>query len=94
VEVTVQEAWELFELQDGRCALTGLPLSMPRRFKEFAACTASLDRRDNTGGYTRDNIQWVHKDVNMMKNKFDQNYFISMCRRVAEHSASASDIEG
>jgi hypothetical protein len=93
VEITVQEAWDLFERQDGRCALTGLPLVMPRRFKEYDGGTAALDRRDNTRGYTLDNVQWIHKDVNMMKNKFDQGYFISMCRRVAEHSAVVCEIE-
>ena len=25
----------------------------------------------------------VHKDINKMKNKFDKNYFINMCKLIA-----------
>lgn len=66
---------------------------MPRRFKELGGGTASLDRKDNTRGYTLNNVQWVHKDVNIMKNTFDRDYFVSMCRRVAECSAGVCEIE-
>ena len=56
------------------CALTGIKLT-----KE----TWSLDRIDSKEGYVKHNIQWVHKDINIMKNKFDEKYFIHMCRMVA-----------
>jgi hypothetical protein len=83
VTITIEQAWELFLRQDRRCALTGLPLHFPK--KAHADGTASLDRIDSGRGYELGNVQWVHKHVNLMKNKFDQNYFISLCRAVAEH---------
>lgn len=46
--------------------------------------TASLDRIDSSKGYTLDNIQWIHKDLNTMKMAFDQKYFLEMCVAVAK----------
>ena len=37
--------------------------------------TASLDRIDSSKGYTEDNIQWVHKDVNQMKMDLPEQRF-------------------
>ncbi len=86
-EVTMEALWELFQAQDGRCALSGLPISFtpsysPRLKKEQ---TASLDRIDATIGYVLGNVQWVHKDVNKMKNVLDQDYFIDLCEAVTSH---------
>lgn len=80
VSVTLQEIWELYEKQDRKCALTGLPICFDKNNGET---TASLDRIDSSGGYTIDNIQWVHKDVNKMKNAYDIEYFIKMCKLVS-----------
>ena len=30
-------------------------------------------------------MQWVHKDVNIMKNIFSQEYFVNICRLVAKN---------
>ncbi len=61
------------------CALSGLPISTSKK-------TASLDRIDSTLGYTKDNIQWVHKDINKIKTDLDQNYFIELCKKVADNN--------
>ena len=45
--------------------------------------TASLDRIDSNKGYTKDNVQFVHKDINWMKQDFEQNKFIEYCKKVA-----------
>lgn len=63
---------------DGFCSLTGWEIDM-----SYNNDTASLDRKDSSKGYTKDNIQWVHSMVNMSKNKYDQNKFIDMCIAVA-----------
>lgn len=69
---------EMFECFDGRCALTGWPISL-----DYADQTASLDRIDSNIGYVVGNIQWVHTMVNMCKNKYDQSKFIQMCLAVS-----------
>lgn len=79
--VTIEQGWNLFLKQGRRCALSGLPIAFPSVVEKTG--TASLDRIDSAGGYTPENIQWVHKDVNKMKNAFPQPRFIELCRKVA-----------
>jgi hypothetical protein len=81
LSLTIEQAWELYQKQEGKCALSGLPIFFPATNKgEF---TASLDRIDSSKGYIEGNVQWVHKDINIMKNKFPQDYFIKICKLVA-----------
>lgn len=47
--------------------------------------TASLDRKNNNKGYTKDNIQWIHRNVNIIKHSCSQEYFVNICRRVVDN---------
>ena len=80
IEITIEDAWNLFVAQGYRCALTNLPITLG----SMKTKTASLDRIDSSRGYVKGNIQWVHKDINKMKNTFSQEYFIKMCKLVAK----------
>lgn len=75
-----KEAARLIESQNFKCALTGLPIS-------FIDKSASLDRIDSNKGYIVGNMQWVHKDVNIMKNAYDVNYFIKLCKLIVENNS-------
>jgi hypothetical protein len=88
VAITKDEALELLAKQGNRCALSGVPIRMVKSRKNYSKrpATASLDRIDSTKGYIPGNIQWVHKDLNYMKQRFSQEYFIWFCRKVAKHS--------
>ena len=79
-----EELEELFDKQNGKCALSKIPLTFAVKHKDKNETTASLDRINNYGNYTIDNVQWVHKDINRMKWAYDLNYFISLCREVAK----------
>lgn len=82
VEIDIEYAWKLFLKQDRKCALTGVDLVIGmNRYN-----TASLDRIDSSIGYIPGNIQWVHKHINFMKRTYSQEYFIEMCKLVAERS--------
>ena len=65
----------LDEVQKGKCKLTGLPISIRDK-------TASLDRIDSSKGYEVGNVQWLHKDVNMMKRHYSTDYFLYLCELV------------
>jgi hypothetical protein len=51
--ITKDYLTELWELQEGKCALSGLELYMPKKAREQRGpkCTASIDRIDNSKGY-------------------------------------------
>ena len=83
LEVSIDEPWQQYLKQGGRCAISGLPLSFGAARGKHK--TASLDRIDSRRGYVPGNIQWTHKDINRMKQHFDESYFIQLCRTVSEH---------
>lgn len=87
-EITIEQAWEQFTKQNGRCNLTGLPIafsSWDRTKGSRHKQTASLDRINSNEGYVLGNIQWVHKDINRMKSDFGENYFFELCQLVIEN---------
>lgn len=77
--------WELFQKQNGKCALTGVNIKLDVVCEDKKDRTASVDRIDPTKGYTKDNVQWVHKTINYMKMDFTQEEFIEMCKLVSEY---------
>lgn len=86
VEITIKDAWEIFLKQDKKCALSGKDIKLvPNVSKNRKENTASLDRINSDKGYTIDNVQWVHKDLNIMKNKYDMDTFVQYCKDIVEH---------
>lgn len=83
-EITIEQAWKQYQKQRGLCALTGLPISLDGEGSRGSRGTASLDRVRSDVGYRPSNVQWLHKDVNIMKNTYDQDYFIGLCCKIAE----------
>jgi len=80
-EISIEEAWALFLKQGRKCALSGIDLV----FKSpDIKKTASLNRIDSSKGYTLDNIQWVHKRVNLMKMSLSQEEFIYFCNKISK----------
>jgi hypothetical protein len=83
--ITKEYAWKLFVKQNEKCSLTGLNLRFPEKHND-KSWTASLDRIDSSKGYIEGNVQWVHKDVNMMKRIYSQEYFIYICKLIANNT--------
>lgn len=86
--ITLKDVWNLFIKQNRKCSLTGLEIVFAKNRKQMSTTTSSLDRIDSTKGYTLDNVQWVHKDINVMKLDLNEAYFINMCRLVVNHADS------
>lgn len=47
--------------------------------------TASLDRIDPRKDYVKGNVQWVHKDVNRIKQAFNEERLLEVCKAIIEH---------
>lgn len=85
-DITIEQVWDLFLKQDRKCAISGVEIGFSKRDKGRYGPTdntASLDRIDSSGGYTTDNIQWVHKIVQGMKMALPQDEFIKWCKVIA-----------
>lgn len=78
-EITIQDAWNVWT---GKCALSGIALE----FNE-----ASLDRIDSSVGYIVGNIQWVHIDINYMKQSLPEHVFIKWCSLVHANQQPSSE---
>ena len=92
ISISIKDAWDLFVKQDKCCALTGVELKFAS--KSFTCDgTASLDRIDSDKGYIKDNIQWVHKEINFMKQQFSTDKFIDWCQKVIQHQTTRLEVE-
>lgn len=85
-EVSIQDGWEQFQIQDRKCALSGLPLGFPKH-RGDTDYSASLDRKDSSLPYCKGNIQWVDKRVNMMKGFLGEIEFKELCKIVSQWGA-------
>lgn len=83
--VEIKDAWSIFLKQNRCCALSGLSIEFSRMTNKFPQ-TASLDRIDNSMGYTKNNIQWLHKTVNSMKHCMEQKYFVDFCSHISDNA--------
>ena len=83
--ITIEYLWELFLLQDRKCALSGRELKFGRISKDRKGKNVSVDRIDSTKGYVYGNIQWIDKQINIMKNKLDENEFLSLCNEIVKY---------
>lgn len=80
--IKVKDIEDVFLRQDRRCALTGWPLSFSTKPTQT---TASVDRIDSLKGYTRSNIQIVHKKVNRAKMDHTETDLYQICKAITEY---------
>lgn len=83
-DISIEYIWDLFLKQNRKCALSGLELTLPQKCKDNIH-TASLDRIDSTKGYIKGNVQWIHKDINVMKMDLIEEKFFNYCKLIYEH---------
>lgn len=80
--VSIEFLWDLYIKQNKKCALSGVDIKLERKFGHGKKQTASLDRIDNHKGYTEDNVQWVHKDINLFKRGYDEKILYDYCEKI------------
>jgi hypothetical protein len=87
--IDIYQAADVLKRQSFKCALSGIDIVAEGPFSEI---TASLDRIDNNKGYEPNNIQWVHKEINMMRGSLNVKRFIELCKCVAKVSQNIQNI--
>ena len=91
--LTEENLRELFDSQEGKCAITGVPIHIKRYKDTKNIFQASIDRLDNTKGYTIDNIQFTSLGANYMRNTFsieDVKSMLDSIYKVASEHISKS----
>lgn len=78
----IEDAVEILNKQDFKCALTGLDLVC---VGDLTNINASLDRLDNSKGYIKENVQFVHKDVNMMRGVLSLERLTELCDLISNN---------
>lgn len=94
--ITSQDAWTTYQNQGGICALSGRVLYFADQNDRFDKQTASLDRIDSSKPYELGNIQWIHKDVNIIKGKLtveDLLYYCGLLTKPATSVTISIDVE-
>lgn len=73
-EVTLDDLFQLWVAQKGRCALTDIALQMKGPFG------VTIDRIDPRGGYERGNVALVTKRANGAKGDMTLEEFAQLCK--------------
>lgn len=96
VKITIEQAQAALDRQNFKCALSGEDIEFQpdrtdyhrKRESHSRYNTASLDRIDSSKGYTEDNIQWIHKDVQKMKWDLNMDRFKELCSKIHRECGS------
>ena len=82
--ITIEDVWNVYQEQGGLCAISGLPIEWHKDTARMdRGHTVSIDRTDSDGGYTLDNIQLVHKQVNIMKMDLSMDEFLCFIKHIS-----------
>jgi len=82
-DLTHEQLREVYFKQNYKCPLSGEFLYFTDKYIEKRNC--SLDRIDSSKGYTEENVQWILKELNIMKNKYSNEHFIDSCIKIYLH---------
>lgn len=86
VDITLDDLFGLWESQQGKCALSGVPMTYAM-FEGRVPTNISLDRANPKLGYVKGNVQLVCMAVNQMKSDLDISMLIQFCEKIVSHNA-------
>ena len=91
-DLTIEHLDELWCKQNGKCAISGVDICLGKTQSQRGITTGSIDRIDSSKGHIQGNVQWVHKDVNLIKNRFNEQYFIEICKKIVLNKYSKEEL--
>ena len=88
-DIDIDYVMNLLVEQNGKCALTGWDLEFTRG-GTFSYGTnpkgCTMDRKNNSRGYVKGNVQLVCWKVNKIKGELNDDDFKDLCKLVTEHA--------
>ena len=82
-ELTKSDLRDLWDSQDGKCAVTGLHMTYkPKSLRESTGLNASVDRIDSRLGYTKANSRLVCHRVNYMRGAGEDADLLWWCKQI------------
>ena len=85
VNITVDSLKEQFLKQEGRCYWSGFPINMEGIRERKNPLAPSLDRLDDTKGYTRDNVVLTIRLFNLGRQTCPADKFRGICDLIKAH---------
>lgn len=87
IEVSIDKEFlrELWEAQNGKCAVTGLHMTyFPREQRHSTGLNGSVDRLDGLKGYVKGNVRLVCARVNAMRSSGEDADLLWWCKQIIE----------
>lgn len=84
-DLTLEYLWDIFLKQNKSCKFSGERLYFSS-VDIPTETTASVDRIDNNKGYIPGNVQFVHKEINIMRGSLTIEQFLLACRKIANNA--------
>ena len=84
--ITREDLYALYDKQEGICKYSGLPMTFIKDGTGYHLTNISIDRIDNSLGYTEENVCLVCLAVNMMKYTLDLNELVDWCKLIASNN--------
>lgn len=89
-EIRIEEAWEKFVEQKGKCALTGEEIVLTGYPYDKVATTAKLALIEPDLGFKNVNIIWIHKDIEQIKGNLSKFSLINLCKKIVKYSEEST----
>lgn len=95
--LTIEEAWNLFQDQRGKCAISGMDIELHGYPFNREKTTAVLAKKNHRTYKDKNNFYWLHKDIANMKMAFtmtiDHKRFIQLIWKIVDHQAKVNKEE-
>ena len=81
-DLTIEQAWQIYDKQEGKCALTGIKMTWAKN----VPTNISIDRITPNGPYSMGNVQLVCRTINQSRGALEVDEYLDWCTKVANHA--------
>lgn len=85
-ELTAEDLMDIWNRQDGKCAMSGVYMTHAPYADNFNSKNLSIDRLDHSKGYYPTNVQLVCSAVNMLRGNMSREDFSWWILNIYKHS--------